>query len=506
MDTSPSKNEGTMSSTKTKSGNYLSKSLYIRGLQCHKSLFLEKYHPSLKDDLSESQKALFQGGRDVGVLAWELFPGGIEIPYEGLSHREQLDLTREKMNDGLKTIYEATFSHQDVFVKVDILHKGRRGWEIYEVKAGTKLDDVYVDDAALQYYVLTGAGVKVSNVFITHINKDYVRNGALDVQKLFTSEDITTLVKEKQPFVVSQLRKQRRMLNGQLPQIDIGPYCFKPYECDFAGHCWQHIPDDSVFDLRGSGVNAFDLYTKGIIKQKDIPLDILNAKQRQQVVAIIKKQNTIDPKKIRKFLETLSYPLYFLDFETFMSAIPPYDGLEPYQKVPFQYSLHYHHKRGGKLYHTEFLAQPGIDPRKPLLEKLLTDIPEDVCILTYNMTFEKKVLSELAVQFPRHKKKINKWIDNIRDLMVPFRQRDVYFWEFKGSFSIKKVLPALVPQLSYEGLEIADGGAAMDAYHQMCAAKDKPEELAKIRKNLLEYCKLDALAMVHILEALEKLE
>ena len=403
-------------------------------------------------------------------------------------------------------MYEATFSNQDVFVKVDILHKGSRGWEIYEVKAGTKLDPVYVDDAALQYYVLTGAGIKVNKVFITHINTEYVRKGALDVQKLFTSENITKQVKEKQPFVIEQLKKQRRMLNGKLPKIDIGPHCSDPYECDFSEHCWQHIPENSVFDLRGHGIDPFDLYAQGIIKQKDIPLDLLNAKQRQQVVATIKKDDTFDEKKVKAFIETLSYPLYFLDFETFMSAIPLYDGVKPYQSVPFQYSLHYQNKHKDKLYHTEFLAQPGIDPRIPLLEKLLADIPKDVCILTYNMAFEKKVLTELATQFPKHKKIIGKWIDNIRDLMVPFRQRDVYFWKFKGSYSIKKVLPALVPQLSYEGLEIADGSAAMNAYQQMCVAKDNHEELSQIRKNLLAYCKLDTLAMVRILEALEKLE
>ena len=505
MGTIQSKQEGHISSAKKKPGSYLSKSLYIRGLQCHKSLFLQKYNPTLKDDISDSQEAIFQGGRDVGVLAWQLFPGGTEIPYEGISHQDQLNRTQSKIEDGQTTIYEATFSHQDVFVKIDILHKGRTGWEIYEVKAGTKLAPVYVDDAALQYYVLTGAGIKVSKVFITYINKEYIRKGALDVQKLFTSEDITKQVKEKQPFVIKQLKKQWRMLNGKLPKIDIGPNCSKPYECDFSEHCWKHIPDDSVFDLYGNGINPFDLYSQGIIKQKDIPLDLLNKKQRQQVVATRKKQNTFDRKNVREFFKTLSYPLYFLDFETFMSAIPLYDGLKPYQKVPFQYSLHCQNKKGGKLYHAEFLANPGLDPCKPLLERLLAEIPEDACILTYNMTFEKQVLTELATQFPKYKKTIKKWIDNIRDLMIPFHQRDVYFWKFKGSYSIKNVLPVLVPQLSYEGLEIANGGAAMDAYHQMCAAKDNHQELAQIRKNLLAYCKLDTLAMVRILETLDGL-
>jgi len=505
MGTIQPKKEGNMSAAKKKPGNYLSKSLYIRGLQCHKSLFLQKYDPDLKGIISDSQKAIFEGGKEVGIRAWELFPGGIEVPYENLSHQEQLDLTQQKIKEGQKTIYEATFSHQDVFVKVDILHKGRQGWEIYEVKAGTKLAPVYVDDAALQYYVLTGAGIKVNKVCISYINNGYVRKGALDVQKLFTSEDITNQVKEKQPFVIEQLKKQRQMLSGKLPRIDIGPHCSDPYECDFSNHCWKHIPDDSVFDLREKGADRFALYAQGIIKQKDIPLDLLNKKQRQQVVATMKKQNAIDKKKIRAFLKTLSYPLYFLDFETFMSAIPLYDGTKPYQNVPFQYSLHYQKKKGCKLYHTEFLAEPGIDPRKPLLERMLAEIPEDVCILTYNMSFEKGVLTELAAQYPKHKKKIEKWIDNIQDLMVPLRQRDVYYWKFKGPYSIKNVLPVLVPQLSYDELEIADGGAAMEAYHQMCAAKDNPEALGQIRDNLLEYCKLDTLAMVRILDALGKL-
>ena len=359
-----------------------------------------------------------------------------------------------------------------------------------------------MDDAALQYYVLTGAGIKVSKTYISYINNGYVRKGALDVQKLFTSEDITRKVKEKQPFVVEQIKNNGKCSVESVPKIDIGPHCSDPYECDYYSHCWKHIPADSVFDLRGKGVDCFDLYAQEIIRQKDIPLDLLNKKQCQQVEATLKKQNTIDKKKIREFFQTLSYPLYFLDFETFSSAIPLYDSVKPYQQVPFQYSLHYQKKKGGKLFHTEFLANPRIDPRMPLLENLLNDIPEDVCILTYNMAFEKRVLTELAARYPEHKKTIDKWTENIQDLMVPFRQRDVYFWKFKGSYSIKNVLPALVPKLSYKELEIADGGAAMDAYHQMCAAKDNPEELSQIRDNLLAYCKLDTLAMVRILDHL----
>lgn len=505
MGTTLSEKDKNNISAKAKSGSYLSKSLYIRGLQCHKSLYLEKFHRDVKDEISAETQARFDTGHAVGEAAQGMFPGGVLVPYieaeDGV--KEQLRLTDEAMSNGVEVIYEASFQYDDVFVKVDILHKGKRVWELHEVKAGTELQPVYVDDAAFQYYVLTGSGVKVGKVFITHVNNKYLRKGALDVQKLFISEDITRQIKEKQDYVAGQLKKQRQMLAKKLlPKIDIGPHCSDPYECDYRGCCWKHIPEDSVFDLRERGVNRFELYSRGIVKQKDIPLDMLNKRQLQQVVATLKKQNTIDRKKIGDFLETISYPLYFLDFETFTSAVPLYDGIRPYQHVPFQYSLHYRKTKGGELCHTEFLADPGTDPRKPLLDKLLKDIPENVCILTYNMTFEKRVLSELAAYFPEHRKAIENRIERIRDLMVPFRQRDFYHWQFKGSYSIKKVLPVLVAGLSYEGLEIADGGAAMDAYHQMCAVKDHPEELEKLRKDLLAYCRLDTLAMVRILDVL----
>jgi hypothetical protein len=496
-----------MESSKKKTGNYLSKSLYIRGLQCHKSLYLEKFHRDLKPDETPAEmQARFDNGNMVGEVARDLFPGGILVPYIETPHgvAEQISLTKNAIRSGKKVIYEASFQHDDIFVKVDILRKGNQGWEIYEVKAGTKHDPVYIDDASFQYYVLKGAGIPVKKVFISYINNEYVRKGELDIKSLFIREDITKQVKEKQPFVIEQIKKQRRMLNkGRIPDIGIGPYCSKPYACDFGEYCWRHIPDDSVFDLAGKGVDPFELYSEGIIKQKDIDLDLLNKAQRQQVEATLKKKNTMDKSKVKAFLKTISYPLYYLDFETFNSAVPLYNGLKSYQHVLFQYSLHYQKKKGGKLYHREFLTEPGVDPRKKLLEKLIAELPEDVCILTYNMTFEKRILMELGQFFPKHKKRITKWVGNIHDLMIPFRQRDVYHWKMKGSYSIKNVLPAMTKH-SYDDLEIADGGAAMDAYHQMCAVKDNPVELAKIRKKLLEYCKYDTQAMVWILNVLNK--
>ena len=478
------------------SPDYLSKSLYIRGLQCHKSLYLHKFHPELRDEVSDASAARLQGGKDVGAVAQQLFPGGVEVPYEGLSISEQVAMTQKLMRSK-GVIYEASFSHDGIFVKVDILRKGRRGWEIYEVKASTKVKDVYLDDAALQYHVLNGIGINVDKVFIVHIDNSYVRTGELDVKGLFVKSEVTKEVVDKQTEVAAQIKAQRKMLRGKLPKTDIGPYCSAPYECDFQGHCWQDVPEDSVFDLAGKGVDKFDLYRNGIVRQKDIPRDLLNAKQRQQVEATIRRRNTVDKKKVREFLSELWYPLCFLDFETFMPAVPLYAGTKPYQPIPFQYSLHLLKRKGGKLHHRAFLAEPGVDPRKALLEQLLDDIPEDACVLTYNKSFERNRLNELAEAFPRKAKKIRKIIANIRDLMLPFQRRDVYFWQMKGSYSIKQVLPAIVPDLSYDGLAISDGGMAMEGWWRMCSAESR-EEVEKIRKDLLDYCVMDTLAMVEV--------
>jgi len=479
---------------------HLSKSLFIKGLQCHKMLFLQKHNPELKDEISDSQEAMFAGGRNVGTLAWELFPGGVEIPYEGLSHQEQLDLAQQKINEGQKTIYEATFSHQGVFVKVDILHKRKTSWDIYEVKASTKIKDVHIDDVAVQYYVVSGTGLPVSRAYVVHINNKYVRKGDIEVAKLFSKEDLTEDVIEKQPFVKKEIKKQKQMLQGKEPNIGIGKYCDDPYTCDFHGHCWSDVPDDSVFDIRGR-IDSFSLYNDGYLSMYDVPQDRLKPDHLMQIEYNRDKLVKTDQKAIQAFLKTLKYPLAFFDFETFMSAVPPYDGIKPYQPIPFQYSLHILEKPDGKLQHHEYLARPRQDPRKDLVSNLVSQMPDKGAVLVYNQSFEIGVLKNLAELFPQQKKKIEKIISNVVDLMVPFKNRDIYHWQMNGSFSLKAVLPAMVPKLSYKHLDVSDGGLAMDAYAAMNQTDDK-KEIARIRKNLLDYCKMDTLAMVEILKKL----
>ena len=480
----------------------LSKSLILKGMQCPKALYLQKNPPDIKFPPQPGLEARYRAGHEVGILAQQLFPGGTEVPFEGLSVAEQVAQTRQLIEAGARVIYEASFAYDGIFVKVDLLVRDGEAWQIHEVKMGTAVKEVNLDDVAIQFYVLGQCGLLISGAYLVHINNQYMRQGAIDVKQLFTGEDVLEEAFLRQadlPQIIADLRTT--LQNGE-PQIDIGPHCSDPYDCDFAAYCWQHIPENSIFDLRGNGVNKWDLYERGILRFDEILLDELNAKQRQQVEATLNQQDSVDPQAVAAFLETLWYPLYHLDFETFNTPIPKFDGTRPYQQVPFQFSLHVQPEAGAEPQHYEYLAAPDVDPRRELAERLLALIPEEGCILTYNQAFEKGVLRNLAELFPDLAESIDRRLPNVRDLMVPFRRRDVYRWQMGGSYSIKEVLPAMVSDLSYDGMVVADGMAAMQAYHEMCGM-GAGEELERLRAAMLEYCRLDTLAMVRVLGELE---
>lgn len=484
-------------------GKYgLSKSLILKGMQCPKALYLQKNPPDFEFPPQPDLEARFRAGHEVGILAQQLFPGGTEVPFDGLSIPEQVEQTRQLIESGAKVIYEASFEYDGIFVKVDILVKDGDAWQIHEVKMSTSVKEVNLNDVAIQFYVLGQCGLLISGAYLVHINNQYVRQGEIDVQQLFASQDVLEEAVTRQAGLQQLIDDLRVSLQGDEPQIDIGPHCSDPYDCDFAPYCWQHIPENSIFDLRGNGVKKWSLYEQGIIRFDQIPLEMLNKNQRHQVEATLNQQNCIDPQSVTAFLDTLWYPLYHLDFETFNAAIPKFDGTRPYQQVPFQFSLHVQQEAGAEPEHYEYLAAPDVDPRRELIEQLLALIPEDGCVLTYNQTFEKGVLRNLAELFPDLADAINNRVENVRDLMVPFRRRDVYRWQMRGSYSIKEVLPAMVPELSYSGMEVADGMAAMQAYHDMCAL-GPGAELERLRAAMLEYCQLDTLAMVRILGELE---
>jgi hypothetical protein len=314
-------------------------------------------------------------------------------------------------------------------------------------------------------------------------------------------DDVTDLTLSRQADIRQQLGDMRQTLEGGEPSIDIGPYCTAPYECDFKSYCWQHIPEYSVFDIANLRSNRkFALYYGGVLHLQDIPPDFsLSDNMQIQVEAELTGRKFVNTRNIREFLSKISEPIGFLDFETFMEPVPSFDGQRPYQQMPFQYSLHI--SENGKPAHHEFLQATGLDPRQAFIEKLLEDTVSCRTILVYNQAFEVTRLQEIAKNFPEFAEGIESIIARIVDLMTPFRNKDYYIREMCGSHSIKYVLPAMVPDLSYDNLAIADGEMAMLAYASL-SKMDDGDEKKKIRQDLLEYCRLDTLAMVKIWERL----
>jgi len=489
---------------------HLSKSLYTRGLQCQKSLWLKKYNKDVLTPPDASAEAIFERGNEVGALACELFPDGREVPYAGTTFDEKIALTQEWMDEGVKNIYEASFSYEGILIMVDILHINDDGSvEIYEVKSSTEVKDVYLHDASIQHYVLRGLGYKVRSTNIVHINNKYVREDALEIEKLFSVVDVTHEVEELQYNIPAHLGEFEKVLSDKEhePLIDIGTHCTNPYACDAMNYCWKHIPDYSVFDISRLRVDKkFTLYAQGIVSFEQIEdVYAFSASQQVQIISELEQKEIINKEAIKAFLETLSYPIYHLDFETFQQAVPEWRGISPFMQIPFQYSLQIEQENGG-LEHREFLAKEGEDPRYELAKRLVADIPTNATVLAYNMGFEKGVIRKLAAMFPVFSEHLLAIHDNVKDLMTPFASKDYYVPAMKGSYSIKYVLPALVPEMAkaYKELDgVQNGGEAMQAFTRLSKIEDKAE-VQRLRVALLEYCKLDTLAMVRVLDKLKE--
>ena len=491
---------------------YLSKSKYCGLWQCPKIAWLKKYKPE-ELTVDESTLSRMEAGNEVGDLAMGLFGDFVEVTaYHGdkLDLNKMIETTREEMNRGTPVICEASFQYNGLYCAVDILKKENGGWAIYEVKSSTHDDKaVYVADVAYQKYVLEHCGVPVSGIYLVCLNGDYVFDGRLDIHRLFKITDVAQAVETEEKNIAANLSVAERLLaSEEEPAIDLSVNCKNPYLCGFWPYCSRHIPSPSVFELyRMPFAKKIEYYKKGKITYQDLLFDpgITSPKQVRQILYAVSDQGTyVNKESIREFLETLSFPLYFLDFETMQTVIPRFVGTKPYAQIPFQYSLHYIEREGGELKHTEYLAESGTDPRRELAERLCADIPMNVCVTAYNKSFECGRIRELAAAFPDLAEHLLNIEANIRDLLVPFQTGCYYNRAMGGSFSIKSVLPALFPDdpaLDYHNLEgVHHGGEAMALFPKI---KDMPpEEQEKARHNLLKYCELDTFAMVKVWQAL----
>lgn len=488
---------------------FLSKSRFCSAIQCPKMLWLKQYEPEEFDDSVIDQNVLNTGSA-VGDLAMGLFGPFVEVPFGDL--KDMLRETDRLINAGVPIIAEASFSAGGNFCSVDILKNfGNKRVEIYEVKSSTSISDIYFYDVGYQYYVLDRCGFFVEKVCLVTIDNTYVRHGDLELDKLFAITDVTDEILEKQTEISEYIGMLREyMKQSDEPQREIGAHCFAPYSCGFFSYCTRDWPHPNIFDIASlQNRSKFKLMDKGIKSFEEVEAGrAVNDKCMLQVKHELHDlPDQINVDNIKSFMDTLSYPLYFLDFESFQSAVPLYDDSSPYEQIVFQYSLHYILEDGGELYHKEFLAYPGGDPRRAVAEHLCEDIPVDVCVLAYNMGFEKGRIAALARLYPDLEDHLMNIHGNINDLMIPFRNKDYYNKAMQGSYSIKYVLPALFPDdpsLDYHNLEGVHNGAEASAAF-VAMADMESQQLEEYREHLLRYCELDTYAMVKVWEKLSSL-
>ncbi|MBD3355155.1 DUF2779 domain-containing protein [Candidatus Woesearchaeota archaeon] len=480
----------------------LTKSKYLIGLKCPKYLWVIVNAKHTIPEAEDSDKLRFAEGTAVGKLATTLFSG---IDLSELDFKDNIAKT-EKSLKLKKPVFEAGILVDDLFSRADILKPVEGGWDIIEVKSGTKVKPENIHDLSFQKFVYEKAGLKIRKCFLMHLNNEYVRKGRLDVKKLFTQTDITSEVED-----VVDIEDRIELMKGIIakkacPKLQIHDKCEHPYKCPLMSECHGFLPTDNVLKLYRLGKKSFKLIESGIYAIKDVPDEFkLNSNQEIQRKCARSNKIHVDKAGIKSFLKKLKYPLYYLDFESFNLAIPPYDGLKPYSQVCFQFSLHVQDKVDGPCKHYSFLASTG-DPRKEFLVELKKVLGAKGSIVVFNQSFEINRLRELAELFPSYSSWVESAVNRVVDLIVPFRSFFYYNPIQEGKYSLKKVLPAVTGK-SYEGMEISAGSDASLEYmwitHGLPWRKKATEkDIKRVRENLLEYCCLDTEGMVWIVDEL----
>ncbi|WP_447983383.1 DUF2779 domain-containing protein [Nitrospira sp. Nam74] len=482
----------------------LSKSKFLSGLQCHKRLYLEIHDPTLATQPDGVTQAILDMGTEIGELARQRFPGGILVDVDHRHGAEALKRTQELLNDPtVPAIFEAAFVHEQVFIRVDVLERvcsvqdGSVSWRLIEVKSSTRVKEVHIDDLAVQAYVLGGAGLKLVGTCLMHINTQYVYDGKrLDLDHLFAVHDLSEHVASHRTKVVTRLTEMKAMLALPVPpMVEPSGHCQTPYECPFWDFCTKEKPSRWIFHLPGGSQTFQSLAKLGVTTIDDIPagfhLSINQRRMRDNVEWV--------SSRLKAVLETVRYPVHHLDFETFMPAIPKFQQTRPYQTIPTQWSNHIEWDNGN-ITHAEYLCLDPKDPREELVVELLASLGQEGSICVYS-GYERAILERLADWLPTLRADLQRVMARLWDLFPVIRDH-YYHPAFEGSYSIKAVLPAVVPSLGYGDLDIQEGGMAAQIYYQMVFDEMDLIEKVRLKEALLHYCKRDTLAMLELRRAL----
>jgi predicted RecB family nuclease len=476
-----------------------SKSRFVSGWECYNKLWWEIHEPDAPElVITDALQDLFDQGNQVGALAREEFPGGvlIDLPYDAVP--ERVAATQAALDAGAPAVFEASFVLDGVFVAVDVLERNGDGFNLIEVKASSSVKDKHVPDAAIQLHVLRANGLDVTRTELMHLNREYRHPGP---EPLLVRDDITPLVLDYIDQVPGEIESQLAMLTGGPPSLPVGEQCTRIDDCPFQGRCWPQ-DRDHVLRLNGKGVRkALELMAEGIERIQDLPDDMrLSAVNRRQKLAIEHDNLAVEP-ELGELLGSIEHPIGFLDFETVARAVPVWDGVGPWHGVPVQFSYHEEDGTGGYR-HVAWLADGPEDPRKPLARALVDACRDAGHVLTYT-SFERTQIRALTRAAPALADELDDLDNRLFDLQKLIKGT-IYHPDFRGSFSIKDVLPVLVPELSYSDLAVQEGQDASALIAKLMLRGDALsfEARGTLRANLLAYCERDTWAMVKLLERL----
>lgn len=485
---------------------YFSKSRLNSAAICLKKAYLEKHHKGLAITSAKAETA-FRTGHEVGDKAKEIYGtlGSKEIPFQRPMSLMVAE-TKALLASGIREpIFEATFQHQGILVRVDVLLPVEGGWRAIEVKASKGVAAEHHLDCAIQWWVMKGVGVDVVSISLGHVNGDFVYQGDDNYDDLITEEDLTELVAAMGPDVEALIARATEVVRGECPDVPVGRQCEEPYDCSFANHCWPTGTDYPIRNIGGSKDKIFAWVTQGYCDIRDIPAAEISAERQQMVhrATCAGEQQLLPGAKAE--LEALGYPRYHLDFETTMPAVPVWKGSKPYQTHAVQFSVHADDGSGdGSLdstEHHEFLDLSGDAPMRPLAEALIATLCKTGPVFMWHH-YEKTVINGLIKLFPDLKIELQAIVDRLVDLKK-VTERYYYHPEMQGSFSIKNVAPTVNPAFDYKTLEgINEGGAAADGFMEAINSETLPERKAELEEQLLRYCRFDTEAMVEIAESL----
>jgi hypothetical protein len=485
--------------------NMLSKSRFQSGKQCELMLWQEVHARDRKTKDSESQKDVFAQGDRVGELARERWPGGHLVDAKYYEHPKAVtDTIRLLQNPEINVIFEAGFHEIGVRVRPDVLVRvnGTEIWDMIEVKSSTKVKDEHIPDAAIQAEVIEAAGVQLRFKSILVINNKYrYEGGDLDLDQLFKLEDRTEEVKERQAGIRAEVVDLFQVIDSNVePIIEPGRHCMNPYPCSFYEHCTQDKPDNWVMQLPRIEQEQVDSLREMEVEDiSEIPADFPSNEWHERIRRSVVTGQPWFSAELSEALGPADYPIYILDFEAFSSAIPPYEGTRSYQQIPFQWSCHIDYG-DGELEHLEFLADGTRDPRREVIESLIQAVGDTGRIVMYH-DFECRIIKDLIQDFPEYSNELNQIRDRLWDLL-PVVRNHVYHPDFHGQRTLKKVLPALVPELAYGDLDIQAGDAASALFKKVAIDPGRPGIDDELSRQLKEYCGRDTEGTARVLEYL----